>query len=51
MNSKRYQRVLLKCFNALDKRKRARLRWHAKQKTPICCQWDAYRFVMDDNAG
>ena len=28
-------KVLLMCFNALPPSKRARLRWHAANKTPI----------------
>ena len=37
--------VLEKCFRALPKRDRVRLRYHALKKTPICCGLAAALFT------
>mgnify|MGYP001573960203 CR=1 FL=1 len=43
--------ILVQAFRALSPEQRARLRWHAEQKTPICCGELAYIYTNGHGGG
>jgi len=47
----RAKTILLTSFAVLTPMQRERLRWHAKQKTPICCGRDAQLYVDGEGGG
>lgn len=47
---KSYYQILLSAFRRLTPAQRERLRWHAEQRTPICCRLD-WTFYHKNGAG
>ena len=39
--------TLVKCFRRLTPTQLKRLKWHEKEKTPICCGADATSYYAD----